>query len=47
MKFKDYLTEMLHLDFIEKTDLEKAKNIGNIHDQKYIYDVAKKENIKL
>jgi len=27
MKFKDYLTEMLHLDFIEKTDLEKAKDV--------------------
>ena len=28
-------------------DLEKAKNIGNIHDQKYIYDVVNKESIKL
>ena len=28
-------------------DLEKAKNIGNIHDQKYIWDVANKKNIKL
>ena len=28
-------------------DLEKAKNIGNIHDQKYIWDVVNKKNIKL
>lgn len=28
-------------------DLEKAKNIGGIHNQEYIWDVVNKQNIKL